>query len=44
MMEMELWTAEDLDLLGPARLVLSRDGWGEMTFIAIEAGLDYRVS
>lgn len=41
--EMELWTAEDLDLLGPAHLTLERDGLGAMGFIAIEAGLDYRV-
>ena len=41
--EMALWTAEDLDLLGPARLMLNRDGSGEMSFIALEAGLDYRV-
>ena len=41
--EMELWTAEDLDLLGPARLTLNRNGSGEMRFIAVEVGLDYRV-
>ena len=41
--DMELWTAEDLDLLGPARLMLNRGGSGEMSFIAVEAGLDYRV-
>jgi hypothetical protein len=41
--EMELWTAEDLDLSGPARFTLNRDGSGEMSFIATEAGLDYRV-
>jgi hypothetical protein len=35
--------AEDLDLLGPARLTLHRDGLGEMSFIAVEVGLDYRV-
>jgi hypothetical protein len=40
---MELWAAEDLDLLGPARLTLNRDGSGEMSFIAVEVGLDYRV-
>jgi hypothetical protein len=39
----ELWTAEDLDLLGPARLTLDCDGSGEMIFIAVQAGLDYRV-
>jgi hypothetical protein len=41
--EVELWTAEDLDLLGAARLTLNRDGSGELSFIAVEAGLDYRV-
>ena len=42
--EMELWTAEDLDLLGPARLTpLARDGSGDMSLIAVEAGLDYRI-
>jgi hypothetical protein len=40
---MELWTAEDLDLLGPAHLTLERDGLGEIAFLAIEAGVDYRV-
>jgi hypothetical protein len=40
---MELWTADDLDLLGPAHLTLERDGLGRMSFVAIEAGLDYRV-
>lgn len=41
--EMELWTTEDLGLLGPTRLTLARDGLGEMSFVAVEAGLDYRV-
>lgn len=40
---MELWTAEDLDLLGPAHLMLDRDGLRAVSFIAVEAGLDYRV-
>lgn len=39
----ELWSAEDLDLLGPAHLTLERNGLGDMRVIAIEAGLDYRV-
>jgi hypothetical protein len=30
---MELWTAEDLELLGPARLTLNRDGSGEMSLL-----------
>jgi hypothetical protein len=41
--DMELWTVEDLDLLGPARLTLARDGCGTMRFIAVDVGLDYRV-
>jgi len=41
--DMELWTTEDLDLIGPARLTLNRDGSGEMSFIAVEVGLDYRI-
>ncbi|MGQ0735812.1 MAG: hypothetical protein ACT4QD_19425 [Acidobacteriota bacterium] len=41
---MELWTPEDLDLLGPAHLTLNANGLGAMSFVAIEAGLDYRVA
>jgi len=41
--DMELWAADDLDLLGPAHLTLERDGLGELGFVAIEAGLDYRI-
>jgi hypothetical protein len=40
---MELWTADDLDLLGPAHLTLERDGLGRLGFLAIDAGLDYRI-
>jgi hypothetical protein len=40
---MELWTSDDLDLLGPAQLTLTRDGGGTMRFIAVDVGLDYRV-
>jgi hypothetical protein len=40
---MELWAAEDLDLVGPAHLTLERNGLGRLGFLAIEAGLDYRV-
>ena len=39
---MELWAAEDLDLLGPAHLTLERGGSGDTSFVAIDAGLDYR--
>lgn len=31
-MTMELWTAEDLALLGPAHLTLERDGSGRHEF------------
>jgi hypothetical protein len=40
---MELWTSDDLDLIGPAHLTLARDGTGTMRFIAVDVGLDYRV-
>src|SRR5581483_8490474 len=40
---MELWTSEDLDLLGPAPLTLERDGGGTMRCIAVDVALDYRV-
>ncbi len=40
---MELWAADDLDLLGPAHLTLEGDGLGRLGFLAIEADLDYRV-
>ena len=38
------WSAEDLDLAGPAFIVFERDGSGEMQLVAIEATLDHRVS
>jgi hypothetical protein len=41
--DMELWSADDLDLLGPAHLTLERNGLGTLGFLAIEAGLDYRI-
>ena len=41
--EMELWTSDDLDLVGPAHLTLAHDGGGTMRFIAVDVGLDYRV-
>lgn len=41
--DMESWSADDLDLLGPAHLTLERDGLGSLRFLAIEADLDYRV-
>jgi hypothetical protein len=41
--EMELWTSDDLDLVGPAHLTLARDGGGTMRFIAVDVGLDYHV-
>lgn len=41
--DMELWRADDLDLLGPAHLTLERNGSGTLGFLAIEAGIDYRI-
>ena len=37
---MELWSAADIDLDGPAELRLSRNGQGTMRFLAVEADLD----
>lgn len=42
--EMELWDREDLDLVGPAFIEFDREGLGEFRFIAVQGGLDYRVS
>jgi hypothetical protein len=42
-MKMDLWSTEDLDLLGPAHLTLEHDGLGRLEFLAIEADVDYRV-
>jgi hypothetical protein len=41
--DMELWSTDDLDLLGPANLTFERSGLGTKRFLAIEADLDYRV-
>lgn len=38
------WSAEDLDLVGPAYIVFERGGSGEMQMVAIEATLDHHVS
>ena len=40
---MELWDREALDLVSPATLSLNRDHLGRITFIAVEAFIDYRV-
>jgi hypothetical protein len=40
---MELWTSDDLDLVGPAHLTLTGDGGGTMRFVAVDVGLDYRL-
>lgn len=37
---MELWEADDLDLIGPAQIALERGGQGRMTFIAVDVQLD----
>jgi hypothetical protein len=42
--EMELWDADVIDLLGPAFIELRRDNTGEFRFIAVEGHLDLRPS
>jgi hypothetical protein len=42
-LETELWTREDLDLVAPALLSLGRNRGGRIAFIAVEAQVDYRV-
>lgn len=39
----ELWDLDDLDLVTPATISLSRNHDGHIGFIAVEAELDYRV-
>jgi hypothetical protein len=41
--EMEVWDQDVLDLVVPAHITLDTDGLGSIQFIAIEAGVDYRV-
>lgn len=40
--EMELWDRDDIDLLGPALIVFTKDGTGSVQFIAVEGLLDCR--
>ncbi|MDA2929191.1 hypothetical protein MYX84_04445 [Acidobacteria bacterium AH-259-O06] len=42
--ETELWDSEALDLLGPAHITFEDNEFGELQLIAIEGGIDYRVS
>ena len=42
--ETELWEPDDLDLLGPAQIVLERGGQGRMSFIAVDLLLDYQLA
>lgn len=42
--EMELWEPDDLDLLGPAQIVLERGGRRRMNFIAVALRLDYQLA
>jgi len=42
--EMELWDREAMDLVEPAMIEFARDDAGSFHFIAVQAGLDYRVS
>lgn len=41
---MELWEPGDLDLLGPAQIVLERAGRGGMNFIAVNVELDHQLA
>jgi hypothetical protein len=38
--DMELWDADAFDAFAPAELVLGTDGFGTMTFIAVQCDLD----
>lgn len=38
--EMELWDADFVDLLGPAYIAFDQDGRGEFVFGAVTGGLD----
>jgi hypothetical protein len=44
MLEMELWDRDALDLAGQAMIEFAKDGTGSFNVIAVQAGLDYRVS
>ncbi len=41
--EMDVWDSDALDLIGPACLSIESNGTGSLLFIAIRAGVDYRV-
>jgi hypothetical protein len=38
--EADLWDQDHMDLCGPATLIIGSDGHGEITFGALQAGLD----
>jgi hypothetical protein len=40
--EMDLWDAEAIDLLGPAFIEFGRDGSGAFRFIAVKGWIDFR--
>ena len=42
--EMELWELEDIDMLGRGYIRFNRDGTGEFRFIAVQGGMDCRVT
>ena len=42
-LEMEMWDRDALDLIEPAHIVFEEDGMGSLVFIAVMAGIDYRV-
>ena len=41
--DMEMWDRDALDLVEPAHIIFEPDGMGSLVFIAIMAGVDYRV-
>jgi hypothetical protein len=42
--DMEVWSREAFDLLGPACFKIDRDAMGRLRFIAVEGDLDCRFS
>ena len=41
--ETDVWDVDALEMVGPALLSFGADGLGDLTMIAIEADVDYRV-
>ena len=42
--EADLWDRKHLDLCGPAKIIIGKDGHGEIEFGALQAGLDLEYS